>query len=129
MSLKAPHLTAVAGTEMRKVWFIILMLLHGYCLQNLNSVLTLQNGFSQCLEVQDESCCGVSLVGWGQGRAVRFRAHSLVKGEKQSVRADKLQSGVHTDKYMYIYGCEISKQAYKNKQSNACGLIRSYIYF
>lgn len=54
---------------------------------------------------------GVSLVSWGQDRGVCLSAHFLMEGEKQSVRADRLVFCVHTDKYMHIYGCEISKQA------------------
>lgn len=53
-------------------------------------------------------------MSWGQDRDVHFSAHFLMKGEKPSVMADKLEFGAHTDKYMHIYGCEISKQALRD---------------
>lgn len=37
-----------------------------------------------------------------------------VKGEQQSVIADKLELGAHTDKHMQIYRWEISKQALRD---------------
>lgn len=45
MSGKAPHLIAIAGTEIRNL--IILTFLYEYWLQNLNSILILQNEFTQ----------------------------------------------------------------------------------
>lgn len=70
----------------------------------------MQTGCAQSLGVQGESCdtdydvyCGVSLLSWGQHGDVPFRAHLLLEGEKQSVIADKLEFGVHTDEYSYLW--------------------------